>query len=144
MQFKRHSPTSWLLNFLMVMAFIFLAVGGCATRDKPPVEAKCPADIEWHVAPQAQITRFECAMGTHEKEIALIFEVGIKNVTDKALQYVLNIFLENMHEGSGSLIPVEGNPPVLEPGKVETVTVPFIKTSEMPKKVMVVVKTMQD
>ncbi len=144
MHFKRHSHASWLQNLLMVMAFIFLAVGGCATRGKPPVEAKCPADIEWQVAPEAQITQFECAMGTHDKEVALIFKVGIKNVTDKPLRYILNIFLEDMHKGAGSLIPVKGKPPVVESGKVETVTVPFIKTAELSKKVMVVVETMQD
>jgi len=143
LEFKSRPLASCLPILLMLMAFLFFSVG-CATKGKPPVEAKCPTGIEWHVAPQAQITRFECAMGTHEKEIALIFKVGIKNVTDKPLQYVLNIFLEDMHEGSGSLIPVEGNPPDLEPGKVETVTVPFIKTAEMPRKVMVVVKTIQD
>jgi hypothetical protein len=143
LEFKRRPLASCLPILLMLMTFLFFSVG-CAAKGMPPVEAKCPADIEWHVAPQAQITQFECAMGSHEKEIALIFKIGIKNVTDKPLQYVLNIFLEDMHEGSGSLVPVEGNPPVLAPGKAETVTVPFIKTSKIPKKMMVVVKTMQD
>jgi len=143
MEFKRPPLVSSLTILLMLMVFLFSSVG-CATKGKPPVEAKCPADIEWQVAPQAQITQFECAMGTHEKEAALIFKVGIKNVTDKPLRYRLNIFLEDMHKGSGSLIPVKGNPPVLEPGKVEMVTVPFIKTTEMSKNVSVVVKTMED
>jgi hypothetical protein len=144
MEFKRHPIVPWLPILLMITAFFFLAVGGCATSGKPPVGVKCPADIEWQVAPEAQITQFECAVGTHNKEIALIFKVGIKNLTDKPLRYILNIILEDMHKGAGSLIPVKGNPPVVEPGKVETVTVPFIKTAELSKKVMVTVETMQD
>jgi hypothetical protein len=143
MEFKRHPLASCLPILLMLMVFLYFSVG-CATMGKPPVEAKCPADIEWQVAPEAQITQFECAMGTHGQDVALIFKVGIKNVTDKPLRYILNIFLEDMYKGAGSLIPVEGKPPVLEPGKVETVDVPFIKTAEMSKKVMVVVRIIQN
>jgi hypothetical protein len=144
MEFKRHPIAPLSPIVLMITAFLFLAVGGCASSGKPPVEAKCPADIEWQVAPEAQITQFECAMGTQNKEVALIFKVGIKNVTDKPLRYILNILLEDMHKGAGSLVPVKGKPPVVEPGKVETVTVPFIKTAELSKKVMVAVESMQD
>jgi hypothetical protein len=143
MEFKRHPLASCLPILLMLTTFLFFSVG-CATKGKPPVEAKCPADIEYQVAPEAQISQFECAMGTHGKDVALIFKVGIKNVTDKPLRYRLNIFLEDMDKGAGSLVPVKGKPPVVEPGKVETVTVPFIKTAEMSKKVMVMVKTITD
>jgi hypothetical protein len=143
MEFRRHPYDSWLPILLTLTVFLSFSVG-CATKGKPPVEAKCPAEIEWQVAPEAQITQFECAMGTHEKEVALIFKVGIKNVSDKPLRYRLNIFLEDMDKGAGSLIPVKGKPPVLEPGKVETVTVPFIKTAEISKKVLVMVKIIQD
>jgi hypothetical protein len=143
MESKRHPLASCLPILLMLLAFLFLSVG-CATKGKPPVEAKCPADIEWQVAPEAQITQFECAMGTLGQDVALIFKVGIKNVTDKPLRYLLNIFLEDMDKGAGSLVPLKGKPPVLEPGKVETVSVPFIKTAELSKKMMVMVKTIED
>ena len=143
MEFKRHPRASCLPILLMLMVFLSFLVG-CATKGKPPVETKCPAIIEWQVAPEAQITQFECAMGTHEKEVALIFKVGIKNATDKPRRYRLQIFLEDMDKGAGSLVPVKGKPPVLEPGKVETVDVPFIKTTEISKKVMVMVKTIED
>jgi hypothetical protein len=143
MGFKRYPLFSCRPTLLMFMVFLFLSFG-CATKGKHPVEVECPADIEWQVASEAQITQFECNMGTHEKEVALIFKVGIKNVTDKPLQYVLNIFLEDMHKGAGSLIPANGRPLVLEPGKVETVTVPFNKIAEMSKNVLVVIRTIKD
>ena len=41
----------------------------------------------------------------------------------------------------GHLVPRKGNPPVLEPGKGATVTIPFIGTDQESKKILVIVKT---
>jgi hypothetical protein len=46
-----------------------------------------------------------------------------------------------MDKAAGHLVPRKGNPPVLEPGKGETVKIPFIGTGQESKKILVIVKT---
>jgi hypothetical protein len=124
---------------LLCLAFS-LYLTGCATPGKPE-KVGCEADIEWQVTSEAQITQFDCSPGAFKGDPALLFEVGIQNVADKPLRYRLNIFLLDMDKAAGHLVPRKGKPPVLEPGKTDTVKIPFIKTSEMSKKILVVVKT---
>lgn len=131
-------------NSTVFLAFIFslsLCLGGCAAKGKSPDKSGCNADIEWQITPEAEVTQFDCAMGTSGKGPALIFKVGIKNISDKPLRYRLNIFLLDQDKAAGYLVPRKGKPPVLEPGKAQSVEVPFLKTTEMTNKVLVVVKT---
>ena len=130
-------PTAALI--LLCLAFS-LYLTGCATPGKPE-KVGCGADIEWQVTPEAQITQFDCSLGAYKGDPALLFEVGIQNVADKPLRYRLNIFLMDMDKAAGHLVPRTGKPPVLEPGKTDTVKIPFMKTSDMSKKLLVVVKT---
>lgn len=113
---------------------------GCATPAKPG-RIGCDADIAWQVPPEAQITQFDCEVGKHKGNPALIFTVGLQNVGDKPARYRLSIFLLDMDKAAGHLIPRSGKPPVLQPGKTETVKIPFIKMTETSKKILVVVKT---
>jgi hypothetical protein len=123
-----------LVGLAFAVSFLF----GCAT----PQPAKNPSEpkIEMDVIPEAKITQFESALGTHEKDPALIFTVGIQNVSNQPMRYRLNIFLQDMDKASGSLVPVTGKPPVMEPGKTETVKIPFIKTDKESKDILVIVK----
>ena len=124
-----------------VLAGLVFAIGlalGCATEQS----AKTPSEprIEMQVIPEAKITQFESALGTHAKDPALIFTVGIQNVTNQPMRYRLNIFLQDMDKGSGSLVPASGKPPVVKPGETQTVKVPFIKTDKESKDILVIVK----
>jgi hypothetical protein len=130
-----HVPL-WPVLFCLLGA---LCLSGCATTEKS-AKSKAKPEIEWQVAPEAKVTQFEQKVGTHEKNPALIFTVAIQNVTSKPMRYRLNIFLLDMDKGSGSLVPVKGKPPVVQPGKTETVKIPFIKTDKESKKMLVVVK----
>ena len=136
---RRMKDLPTLAVVLLCLAFS-LYVTGCATPGKPE-KVGCEADIEWQVTSEAQITQFDCSLGTYKDNPALLFEVGIQNVADKPLRYRLNIFLLDMDKAAGHLVPRTGKPPVLEPGKTNTVKIPFIKTSDMSKKILVVVKT---
>jgi len=99
MRLTKNLPTVAVL--LLCLAFsVYLA--GCATTGKPE-EVGCEADIEWQVTSEAQITQFDCSLGTHKSDPALLFEVGIQNVADKPLRYRLNIFLLDMDKGSSNL-----------------------------------------
>jgi hypothetical protein len=106
-----------------------------------PEKTNCDAEIAWEVVQEAKLTQFDCAMGEHGGQPALIFSVGIMNPTDKPLRYRINIFLEDMDKAAGHLVPRKGKPPVVEPGKTDTVKIPFIGTGNESKKILVVVKT---
>lgn len=125
-----------------VLVALFIAMGlalGCATGQS----ARSPSEprIAMDVAPEAEITAFDSVLGTHQKDPALIFTVGIQNVSNQPMRYRLNIFFLDMDKGAGALVPRTGKPPVVEPGRTETVKVPFIKTDKESKDILVVVKT---
>ena len=89
----------------------------------------------------AKLTQFDCIVGIHGGQPSLIFTVGVENTTANPLRYRINIFLEDMDKAAGHLVPRNGKPPVLEPGKSETVKIPFIGTGKESKQILVVVKT---
>ncbi len=123
----------------VMLSFLFFA--GYAMAGAPE-KVDCQAEIEWDLTSEVSITNFGCKTGEHKKDPALIFTAELKNVSDKPLRYRINIFLLDMDKAAGHLVPRKGKPPVVEPGKSETVTIPFIKTSELSKKILVIVKTM--
>jgi hypothetical protein len=116
---------------------------GCATPAKQ-APIVCDADITWQITPEAQITRFDCEVGKYKGNPALIFTVEVKNIGEKPARYRLHIFLMDMGKAAGHLIPRKGKPPVLEPGKAGTIKIPFIKTAEASRRILVVVKTTRD
>ncbi len=109
-----------------------------------PKSVNCDGDIQWEVVPDAKVTQFDCAVGKHGGEPALIFTVGIENASAAAKRFRINIFLEDLDKGAGHLVPRKGKPPVIEPGKSATVKIPFIKLDRKSKKMLVVVKTISD
>jgi hypothetical protein len=117
---------------------------GCATA--PPANVKmvdCQgAAIDWDVAPEAEIVDFACAMGTHGKDPALNFKVRLKNAAQEPLRFRLGVYLLDMDKAVAYLVPTKGKPPRLAPGQEATVTIPFIKTTAMAKKIMVRVAPM--
>ena len=129
-----------LLSIILSVLAAFLLIAGCATTEKPSEKA-CKPDIEWEVTTKAQVTQLDCEIGTHKKKPSLIFTVSVKNVTDKPLRYRVNIFLLDLGKAAGHLVPRKGKPPVLEPGNTKIVKIPFIKTTDVPEKVLVVVET---
>ncbi|MGD9043786.1 MAG: hypothetical protein PVG06_08740 [Desulfobacterales bacterium] len=117
-------------------------LAGCAGKGAPE-KTNCDASIKWDVTDEVKLTQFDCALGKHGGQPSLIFTVGLQNPTDKPLRYRLNIWLEDMSKAAGHYVPRKGKPPVVAPGKTETVKIPFIKTNEMSKDILVVVTTME-
>jgi hypothetical protein len=115
---------------------------GCAGKGAPE-KTNCDASIKWEVTDMVKLTQFDCAVDKHGGEPSLIFTVGLQNPTDKPLRYRLNIWLEDMGKAAGHYVPRKGKPPVVAPGKTETVKIPFIKTDTMSKDILVVVTTME-
>lgn len=105
-----------------------------------PASVGCKADIEWQVAPEAEIVQFDCDLGDHKGTPSLIFKVGVKNIADKPMRFRLNIFMLDSDKAVGHLVPRKGNPPVIEAGGTETVTFPAIGTETAAKKLLVILK----
>ena len=126
-----------VLVLCLVVAFGLI---GCAGKGAPE-KTNCDAKISWQVTEEARLTQFDCAVGMTAGQPSLIFTVGLENAADMPYRYRVNIFLEDMDKASGHLVPRKGNPPVLEPGKGATVTIPFIGTDQESKKILVIAKT---
>jgi hypothetical protein len=129
-----------LMSVLVVCLIAAFWLVGCAGKGAPE-QTNCDAKISWEVVKEAKLTQFDCALGTHGGQPALIFNVGLENTSDTALRYRINIFLEDMDKAAGHLVPRKGKPPVLEPGKSASVKIPFIGTDKESKKILVIVKT---
>jgi hypothetical protein len=125
---------------------LFIALGfwltGCAGKGAPE-KTNCDASIKWEVVDKAKVTQFDCALGKHEGYPSLIFTVGLENPTEKPLRYRLIIFLDDMDKANGYLVPRTGKPPVIEPGKGQTVKIPFMGTDKFSKKILVIVRTIE-
>ena len=137
-QMKNASMTTVLVVCVIGAFWLF----GCAGKGTPE-KTNCDAKIRWEIAKEAKLTQFDCALGTHGGQPSLIFNIGLENITDKALRYRINIFLEDMDKAAGHLVPRKrkGMPPVVDPGKSATVKIPFIGTNKESKKILVIVKT---
>jgi hypothetical protein len=124
---------------MVVVAGLMMAWTGCATA--PPANVKTVAcevaRVDWDVAPEAELSELACSMGKQGMDPALIFTAALKNVSDRPLRFRMNIFLLDMDKANGHLVPRKGKPPVVAPGATENVKIPFIKTTTMPKKMLV-------
>jgi hypothetical protein len=125
--------------------FVLTILTGCATAP-PPANVKmvdcAQANIAWDVAPEAEITNFACAFGTHEGDPSLIFTAGLKNVGSQPSRFRLAIYLLDMDKAVAHPVPLKGKPPQLAVGQQATVKIPFMKTTVMPKKILVRVTPM--
>ncbi len=139
MKLMKNASMRAVLVLGLVVAFGLI---GCAGKGAPE-KANCDAKITWQVAKEAKLTQFDCIVGIHGGQPSLIFTVGVENPTDKPYRYRINIFLEDMDKAAGHLVPRKrkGMPPVVDPGKSETVKIPFIGTDKESKKILVIVKT---
>ncbi|MBW2436593.1 MAG: hypothetical protein JRF29_04890 [Deltaproteobacteria bacterium] len=133
------------LKKMIPILILCLAMGvwlaGCAGKGAPE-KTNCDTRIKWDVIGEVKLTQFDCAVGKHGGQTSLIFTVGLENPTEQPYRYRVNIFLEDMNKAAGHYVPRKGKPPVVNPGKTETVKIPFIGTDKMPKKVLVMVTTM--
>ena len=127
---------------LIIGVVLCVWLGGCAGKGAPE-KTNCDASIKWEVTDAVKLTQFDCALGKHEGYPSLIFTVGLENPTDKPLRYRLIIFLDDMDKANGHLVPRTGKPPVIQPGKGQTVKLPFMGTDKFSKKILVVVRPLE-
>ena len=89
---SKHAPMISVLILCMMGTFWQVGWAG----EGAPEKTNCDAAIAWDVVNEAKLTQFDCALGEHGGQPALIFSVGIMNPTDNPLRYRINIFLEDM------------------------------------------------
>ncbi len=135
---KKKSSTVILL---FVALGLLIVAGYVEAKYIPKGEIACLADITWSVVPQADITSFSCTVTEFKKKPAVVFKVGIKNISDKAQRFRVQIFLLKEGKAVGGLVPRKGKPPVLKAGEEKIVAYPVIKATQLPGKLEVVVKT---
>jgi len=132
---------SWIVILLFGALALLIAAGCAGTKYVPKGKVTCPANITWNVVPQADVTSFSCTLAEFKKKPAVIFKVGVKNISDKAQRFRVQIYLLEEGKAVGHLVPRKGKPPVLKPGQEKVVTCPVIKATNLPKKLEVVIKT---
>ena len=136
---NRFKYTPMISALILLLMGTFWQVGWAG--EGAPEKINCDAGIAWDVVTEAKLTQFDCALGEHGGQPALIYTVGLMNPTDKPLRYRINIFLEDMDKAAGHLVPRKGKPPQIAPGEAATIKIPFIGTDKESKKILVVVKT---
>jgi len=114
---------------------------GCAGNSKQVANNQCQGDVEWQICEVAEIAAFNCELAAFKKKPSLIYTVAVKNTDSKPHRYRVNIFLIDQDKAAGYLVPRKGKPPVVKPGETATVKIPFIKTTQLSKKMLVTVKT---
>ncbi len=102
----------------------------CAPEDK----------LEKQIASEAEIDAFTCYFDAYKDKHSLHFKVDLRNVSDQAQRYRVNIFLDN-GKAVGGLLPAKGSPPVVQPGETASFTYPVQAMAEKPGEVTLVVKT---
>ena len=135
------------VSLAMPVLLSILLLVGCASMGPPSNvrDVTCGAKtITWEVAKEAEISNFACNLGKFGVDPSLIFTMDLTNVTDTALRYRVNIFLEDMDKAAGHLVPRKGKPPVVKPGQTASIKIPFMKTEVLSDNVLVVVKAMSD
>ncbi|MBR9985631.1 MAG: hypothetical protein KFF68_06950 [Desulfosarcina sp.] len=136
-----------LVRLLMIIAVMAgLVFTGCAgPKPKPGEVFPCAADskIEKTIAPEAELADFSCVVKAWEGADTLHFNVAIKNISDQAQRYRVNIFLDN-DKAVGGLIPQSTKKGLVEPGQTAAFEYPVSGMNRGPKSIVLMVKTISE
>jgi len=100
-----------------------------------------PDQLEKTIAPEAELETFACLFKEWKGNETLHFKVVIKNVSDKAQRFRVNIFLDN-GKAVGGLIPRKTKKGLIEPGKTGSFVYPVKGMQNTPKSLMLKISTM--
>ena len=125
--------------FLIFGVVFFLNLSHVAAQT--PKRLTCKAAIEWQITEEAVIRSFDCSRGKFKGRAAMIIKAGLKNASDIPQRFRIRVFLLDKKIGAGHLVPRRGEPPVLAPGKSQTIRIPFLRTKGRTRKMRVVVTT---
>lgn len=96
--------------------------------------------LEKKIAPEAELETLACMFQNWEGSETLHFKVAVKNKSDKAHRFRVNIFLDN-GKAVGGLIPRKTKDGLIEPGKSGEFVYPVKGMDVKPKSLMVKIST---
>lgn len=88
--------------------------------------------LEKHIAPEAELETLACLFKEWEGSKTLHFKVVVKNKSDKAQRFCVNLFLDN-GKAVGGLIPRKTKDGLIEPGKSGSFVYPVKGMQAKPK-----------
>jgi hypothetical protein len=140
MMARKRTLGFWGMLFSVLCALFFI-IGSAAAQPPNVQSVNCKdTQIEWDVAPEAEIVSFDCALGQHQGHPAAIYTVALKNISDQPSRFRLTIFLLEIDKAVSYLVPTKGKPPVVDPGAEHTAKIPFMNVATMPDTIQVTVK----
>jgi hypothetical protein len=131
------------IGILLGMLGLLAVLSGSPALGQPPEDWK--EGIAYDVPPSAKITKVGFSMGNTESGVMLIYEVGIQNVSSKAIRFKLTLFPLEGDPVSGTypLLERKGKPLALEP-KEEMIQKWPVFAKELPKGFALVVKEVEE
>lgn len=125
---------------VMILAAALLGLAGTALAGGPAAPS-CAADIDYRIAPGAELTAVSCEIKDYKGEPSLWFHFTLKNTCTEPTRYRINVFLPN-GKAVGGLVPRKGKPPVVAPGAEVKVKYPFKGVTAKPESLEIMVKAM--
>ena len=123
------------------LIIIFLATSPVWAVEDDSFPCVAEGQLEKTVAPEAELETFSCLFKKWEGSDTLHFKVVIKNKSDKAQRFRVNIFLDN-GKAVGGLIPRKTKKGLIEPGKSVSFMYPVKDMTAKPKSLILKIKTM--
>lgn len=142
--------TKGVVTFLIITMAAGGLIIGCAgakqtlTSDSMPDRFPCVDDdgtIEKMIAEEAELAEFSCSVKTWEGAETLHFNVGVKNVSNAAQRYRVNIFLDS-GKAVGGLIPRKTKKGLVEPGQTASFVYPVKGVDVKPTEIILKIDTM--
>lgn len=136
-----------LLILVMAVAGVIIGCAGSQqtlTSDSMPDTFPCVNDdgkIEKMIADEAELAEFSCSVKTWEGAETLHFNVGVKNISNAAQRYRVNIFLDN-GKAVGGLIPRKTKKGLVEPGQIGSFVYPVKGMNVKPQEIILKIDTM--
>ncbi len=127
-------------RILAGLIIIFLATSPVWAAEDDCFPCVAEDQLEKTVAPEAELETFSCLFKKWEGSKTLHFKVAIKNKSDKAQRFRVNIFLDN-GKAVGGLIPRKTKKGLVEPGKSGSFVYPVKGMAAKPKSFILKVST---
>lgn len=143
--------TRGIITFLILtLAVAGLVLTGCAgsqkklTSETMPETFPCVDDdgkVEKMIADEVELAEFSCSLKKWEGADTLHFNVAVKNISNAAQRYRVNIFLDN-GKAVGGLIPRKTKKGLVEPGQTASFVYPVGGVNVKPKEIILKIDTM--
>ena len=130
------------MAWLVAVGIVAIAAGPAAWAAD---EFACVAadKLEKNIVAGAELEPLVCFFAPYEGKNVLHFKVGVKNATDQAQRFRVNLFLDN-GKAVGGLIPVKTKAGLVKPGETGRFVYPVTGMTDKPAAVTVRVSAISE